>query len=268
MLSLGIINIYWYGFFIVSGILLAIFLAIKLSSYYEIKKDNIIDLSFWAIAGGIIGARLYHVFIEWSYYKSNIFKIIAIWQGGLAIHGALIGGLIAFIIFTKKNKINIWPLIHISLPGIALAQSIGRWGNYFNQELFGKPTNLSWGIPISENYRLIEFYNENFFHPTFLYESIGNFIIFIILFFLIIYFIKNNKIILLKKRGLNYIKILPLAFYLILYSILRFYLEYVRIDQTTVFLNIRLPQIVSIFIILLAILLLLLPKFSKDDIIK
>ena len=249
LITIGPIHIYWYGFFIILGALAAIFITLKLADYYKIKKETIIDLAFWLIIGGIIGARLYHILLELQYYLSSPIDAIKIWQGGLAIHGAILAGIIIIWRFSKKHQYNFWLLSSIIVPGLALAQAIGRWGNYFNQELFGKPTNLPWGIPIDLANRPIEYISNEFFHPAFLYESIGNLLIFFILISIHIWIIRKNK----KK---NYSYFLPLTSYFLLYSILRFFIEFIRIDPTYVILGLRFPQIISLLIIFFSIIFL------------
>jgi len=251
IISLGPINIYWYGIFIVSGIIASILTIFKLSSYYKVSKDAIIDTAFWIIINGIIGARLYHVFLELPYYLENPLDIFKLWQGGLAIHGSLLFGSITAWILTKKNNLNFWQLAAISAPGLALAQAIGRWGNYFNQELYGKPTSLPWAIPIESSNRVSGFFNYSYFHPTFLYESLGNFTIFLILIFC-------HKIIIKKQKYENKYYIIISFIYLILYSILRFSLEFIRIDKTPEMFGLRFPQIVSLLIILFSVVFLAL----------
>lgn len=240
MVSIGPINIYWYSFFIIVGIVLAIAIAIKLGSYYDIKKEKIIDLSFWLVIFGIIGARLYDVLLELPYYLGHPIQIFEIWKGGLAIHGAILAGLITVYVFSKKNKIGFFKLCSIIVPGLSLSLAIGRWGNFFNQELFGLPTNVAWGIYISPINRAAEYIDVNFFHPTFLYESVGSFIIFILLILLHV----------LKIKGKNISFVFIVFIYLILYSILRFSLEFVRIDYAPEIFGLRWPQITSLFIIL------------------
>ena len=176
-ISVGSINIYWYGFFVVLGIIMAIAIAAKLASYYQIKKDTIFDLSFWLIIFGLLGARIYHVFLELPFYLKQPLDIFKIWNGGLAIHGGILVGVIVLYFYIKKYRINFWQISAIAVPGLALGQAIGRWGNYFNQELFGKATNLSWGIPIDIVNRPFEYLNYEYFQPTFLYESIGSLLI-------------------------------------------------------------------------------------------
>ena len=259
LISLGPINIYWYGFFIVLGTLTAIFITLKLADYYKIKKETIIDLAFWLIINGVIGARLYHILLELQYYLSNPLDVIKIWQGGLAIHGAILAGIIVIWRFSKKHQYNFWLLSSIIVPGLALAQAIGRWGNYFNQELFGKPTNLPWGIPIDLANRPIEYISNEFFHPAFLYESIGNLLIFFILISIHIWIIRKNK-----KKNYSYFLArqslgdggLLLTSYFLLYSILRFFIEFIRLDPTYVILGLRFPQIVSLLIIFASIIFL------------
>ncbi len=250
--SFGPFHIYWYGLFMVSSIIIALLITIKLASYYKILSDTIIDLGFWIILSGLAGARLYDCFLNFSYYQKNPLDIFKIYQGGLAIHGALIGGLAAGLIFinnyAKKNNLNfkdeLWKLLAIIAPGLALGQALGRWGNYFNQELFGLPTNLPWGIPINILNRPINYTTSNFFHPTFLYESLGNLIIFSILLSSQIYLIKKNK-----QNYKNYVIIV--SAYFILYSILRFSLEFIKIDETPVMFGWRWPQIISLAIIII-----------------
>lgn len=257
LFSFGPFSIYWYGFFIVIGASLAIVIALKISPYYNLKKETVIDLAFWLIVGGIIGARIYHVVLESSYYLKYPLDIFKIWQGGLAIHGAIIAGLIIIWLFTKKYNLNFWLTAAIIIPGLALAQAIGRWGNYFNQELFGWPTTLPWGIPIDILKRPAEYISSEFFHPTFLYESIGNFLIFLILIFFHLWIIKN-------RQFKNYIYCRLSTIYLILYSTLRFSLEFIRVDETLIFLSLRFPQITSLVIILLTFALLIY-KMRKDN---
>ncbi|KKQ53898.1 MAG: Prolipoprotein diacylglyceryl transferase [Candidatus Falkowbacteria bacterium GW2011_GWC2_38_22] len=239
LINIGPIKIYWYGFFIVSGILLGMIVIFKLADKYKVSKETIIDSVFYLIIAGIIGARAYHVLLEPSYYFANPLSVFKVWEGGLAIHGAIIAGLITTWFFAKKYCLDLWQLFAIYVPGLALGQAIGRWGNYFNQELYGTPTSLPWGIPIEPINRVNNYFDMYFFHPTFLYESIGSLLIFAILIYL------HSWI--LKKEKPNY-KIIVYS-YLFLYSILRFSLEFIRIDPTPEFIGLRWPQIISLIII-------------------
>ena len=235
LFSIGPINIYWYGLFIVLGVLAAIGVAIYLAKLHGIKSEIILDLAVWLIVGGVMGARIYDVFLELPYFLTNPLDIFKIWQGGLAIHGAIIGGALALWLFAKKYQRDFWQLASIAITALPLGQAIGRWGNYFNQELFGYPTNLAWGIPIDLAHRPWQYLNYEYFHPTFLYESLGNLIIFIILFTLHI-----KKVMSCELRVTSY---------LFMYSILRFTIEFIRLDATPAFLGLRFPQLISLLVI-------------------
>jgi phosphatidylglycerol:prolipoprotein diacylglycerol transferase len=256
------IDIYWYGLFIVSGIIAGLVTALVLAHFYKVSQDVIFDLVFWMVISGIVGARLYHVMLEFKYYLANPLDIIKVWQGGLAIHGGIIAGIIVIIIYAWKKNIfteekapslrNFWLITAIAAPAVALAQAIGRWGNYFNQELFGKPTDLAWGIPIDFIHKPTQFLSFKYFHPTFLYESLGSLLIFLILIGLHAWYLKS------KKKSYEFI----LITYAILYSLLRFTTEIIRIDPTPQIFGLRFPQIISIFIIIVA-LVLTIPKIRS-----
>jgi phosphatidylglycerol:prolipoprotein diacylglycerol transferase len=246
LISFGPITIYWYGLFFVLGIISALFLILKLAKIFKVDSEKIWDLGFYLVFFGLIGARIYEIFLEAPYYFSHPEQIIKVWEGGLAIHGGIIAGLITLIWFVKKNNLEFWKMAAIITPGLALGQAIGRFGNWFNQELFGKPTNLPWGIPIEIGFRPLQYINNNFFHPTFIYESLG--LIFITI--LLVY-------ILLKKKGeikkAFFIKIT--AVYLGLSAALRFLLEFIKADEAPTILGWRWPQLFTLFIILIAIII-------------
>jgi len=249
LISLGPINIYWYGVSIVLGILSAIAVAIYLAKPYNLKPETIIDLAAWLIIGGLVGARLYDIGLEWQYYSAQPLDILKVWQGGLAIHGAIIGGLIALWLYAKKYQQNFWQLAAIVATSLPLAQAVGRWGNYFNQELFGYPANLPWGIPIDLIHRPFGYLNFEYFQPTFLYESLGNLIIFIILIFFHFH-----------KRATSYE--LQVTSYLFMYSSLRFTTEFFRLDATPVIFGLRFPQLISLLIIIFCLIYFIV-KFSR-----
>ncbi len=270
LFSFGLIKIHWYGFFIVLGIISGINISLFLAFKYCLKKEKIIDMSFWFIICGLLGARLYHVLIEFSYYKHNIGNIFKIWQGGLAIHGGIIGGIAVLCYFSRKHinyfslqhfnkdlakREKFWFLASIVVPAIALGQAIGRWGNYFNQELFGYPTSLPWGIPIDPINRPLNYFSYSFFHPTFLYESLGDFLIFVFLLFFHVWIIKNKKSL--------YYNFLLVLFYLFFYSLLRFGIEFIRIDPSFEFCFLRFPQIVSILLMIISVILFFQNRKNK-----
>ncbi len=256
LLSFGHLHIYWYGLFMVLGIITALGVSLKLARYYKVANETIFDLSFWLIISSLLGARLYDVFLNFSYYLNSPLEILKIWRGGLAIHGAIIAGLITVYFFSKKQKISFWKLTAIITPGLALGQAIGRWGNYFNQELFGLPTTKPWGIPISLLNRPADYVTSRFFQPTFLYESLGCLLIFIVLIGINRLLIKKN---LLNRRHF----ILLTSFYMILYSILRFFLEFIKIDATPTLFGLRWPQIVSLLIVSVSVILLILNRHDN-----
>lgn len=254
IISFGWAQIYWYGLFIVLGVLAALTVAMKLAKKIGLSPSKIFDMAFWLIISGILGARIYHVFLEWGYYHRHFWDIFKLWQGGLAIHGALLAGILMVIFFARREKISFWKLTAVMAPGIALGQAIGRWGNYFNQELFGKPTDLPWGIPISLMNRPDRYLGSDYFHPTFLYESLGNLAIFFLLLYLFNRIVKNKKE--------NYKMILLV--YVLAYSALRFTMEFIRTDQTLLFLGFRWPQIFSLLIIITALVLMFFPKKKPE----
>ncbi|MEI8360715.1 MAG: prolipoprotein diacylglyceryl transferase [bacterium] len=242
--SLGPVSIYWYGLMLVIGIISGLYVTVQLGQKHNIKKDTILDLAFYLVLFSILGARIYDIFLELPYYIANPIAIFKIWQGGLAIHGALIGGGLTIYWFTKKYKQSFIKFLAVVTPGLALGQAIGRWGNYFNQELFGLPTNLPWGIPINLNMRPSLFNNSEYFHPTFLYESLGNLLIFVGLYYFV------NKLSANKNRSERYLNYRFIFLgYLLAYSVLRFFLEFIRIDFAPNLFGLRWPQIMSLIIV-------------------
>ena len=165
------IDVMWYGILMATGMILGTYLALKEAERVGISEDDVLNLAIFAIPAGVLGARLYYVIFNWGFYSQNPSQILNFRGGGMAIHGALIGGILAGLIYTKLKKINFFKMADIALIGMPLAQAIGRWGNYINGEAHGGPTNLPWGIMV-DGVKV---------HPTFLYESIWDFRIFIFL---------------------------------------------------------------------------------------
>ena len=180
--------------------------------------------------------------LNYNFYWRFPTEILAIRHGGISIHGAMIGGFIGLCIFAKRHNISLSKLCDVSVIGLSLAQSIGRWGNFFNSEAFGLPTELPWKLYIQPQYRPIPYQDYQFFHPTFLYESILNFLIFVIL----IVLLKSKK---LKSGNLALI-------YLIIYSTIRILIESIRLDSVMFILGIPVATIVSLCIILISIILI------------
>ena len=185
-LDLGIIQIYWYTVILFVAFLLGGTIAIKRAKKEGIEEEFMINYFFYLIPISIIGARLYYVLFNLDYYSRNVLEIFQIWEGGLAIHGGLILGLIFTIIYAKKNKINILKLFDIMVISLILGQAIGRWGNFMNSEAFGPATNLETLTNLHIPSFIIDgmYINGVYYHPTFLYESLWCLIGFV---FLLIY---------------------------------------------------------------------------------
>ncbi len=262
LFEIGFFKIHWYGLLMVIAIFIGIFIAVKLAKHYGFSKDNIYDLVFYLVIFSILGARIYAVLLFPSYYSQYPLEIFQVWKGGLAIHGAILGGIITLYYYTKRKKQSFWMWADILVVPLALGQAIGRWGNYFNQELFGRPTSLPWGIPIDAFYRGSAFLKYEFFHPTFLYESILNLLVFIILLSLHIYKIKKNRHPERAERveGSHFKQQTGsiVLLYLVFYSLVRIIMEQFRIDETPEFFGIRFPILVSAGVIMAAISILLL----------
>tara|TARA_B100000900_G_scaffold368801_1_gene346247 strand:- start:343 stop:1236 length:894 start_codon:yes stop_codon:yes gene_type:complete len=258
-LDLGFLTIRWYGLLISLSVVIGLFISKKLANSRNINPENISEILPSLIIFSIIGARAYYVIFEWRQYSGNNFfssvdlfdktiqipSFLAIWQGGIAIHGGLIGGFLSILFFCKSKNIHLKTFIDILIPSVILGQSIGRWGNFFNNEAFGIPTNLPWKLFIPVQNRPIEFINFQFFHPTFLYESLWNFLIFILL---ITIFYKQNHNNSVRPGFIS-------CLYLIGYSFGRFWIEGLRIDPLCIgglppFCNggLRIAQFMSIFL--------------------
>ncbi|MBB6217016.1 prolipoprotein diacylglyceryl transferase [Anaerosolibacter carboniphilus] len=200
------LSIRWYGILISLGIVLATLLAIHRAKKENINEERILDLVLITVPSAIIGARLYYVIFNWSYYQGDFFRMINIREGGLAIHGGVIAGIIVGYFFCKYHKLEFWKIADIVAPSIILGQAIGRWGNYVNQEAYGGPTDLPWGIVVDGTK----------VHPTFLYESLWNFMVCVFL----LWYDRRKKF-----QGEL------LLLYGILYSVARFFIEGLRTDS-------------------------------------
>lgn len=241
--SLGPIQIHWYGVIIGVGIALALFLAMREGERRGLHKDIFPDLMLWAIPIAIISARIYYVAFEWDYYSQNPGDIIKIWNGGIAIHGALIGSVITAIVFSRKKNISFWKLADIAAPSIILGQAIGRWGNFINQEAHGGEVTRSFleGLFLPE-FIINQMYIDGvYYHPTFLYESIWNIVGFVLL---------------MSLRRVNLRQGEIFLSYVIWYSIGRFFVEGMRTDSLMLTESLRIAQTISIALIVLAVALI------------
>lgn len=236
------IQIYWYAIFIVLAIILAIIFLKRDNNKYGIKFENIIEVAIFVIPISIICARLYYIIFKLGYYIQNPIKIFEIRNGGLAIYGGIIGGVIAIYVYCKKKNIKLISFLDYIVPYLALGQAIGRWGNFVNVEAYGTQTTSLLRMGIFENGKYIEV------HPTFLYESIVDFSI-----FLILYIFRNNK----KIEGkITYI-------YLISYSFFRFWIELLRTDSLMIG-NIRVSAIFSIILFIIGMIGVLHDKTKNN----
>ena len=216
--QLGPLAIRWYGILIATGVLLGTTLAHREAIRRGQDPDRILNAIVLTVLFGLLGGRLYYVLFYWEYYGANPGKIFAVWEGGLAIHGGLIVGAVAAIVYCRYARLSIPVTLDIMAPGVAIGQAIGRWGNFFNQEAFGVPTDLPWKLYIDPAHRPPWLASFEYFHPTFLYESLWNFLVFAILWFG------------LRKRLQGKPGALTLC-YLGLYSIGRYFVEGLRIDS-------------------------------------
>jgi len=219
--SLFGVEIRWYALFFLAGVIAAILLTRFLASKLGLSPDWVLDAAPWIVVATIVGARLYYVLLRFDYFSIHPWEAVNIRLGGLSFHGALVAGLVTFVILCRIQGQSIISWSDAAMPGVALAQSIGRWGNWANQEAFGGPTSLPWGLAIDAAHRPAEFANAVRFHPTCLYESL---------------FDLANAVILawiaLKvptSKALRHGDVLGV--YLINYGIGRFLIERLRVDS-------------------------------------
>jgi phosphatidylglycerol:prolipoprotein diacylglycerol transferase len=180
-IQIGPLSIRWYGLFTAAAIVVALWLLDRQSRVEGLRTEDVMGAAVWSAVSGYIGARLYEVVFSWSYYSRHLAKIPAVWEGGLAIHGGLIVGGIVGAIVARRRGLPVLRTLDLVAPAGALAQAIGRWGNFFNEEAFGAPTDLPWGLYISPEHRPLAYKAVERFHPTFLYESLWDLAMFAVL---------------------------------------------------------------------------------------
>ncbi|AOX04527.1 prolipoprotein diacylglyceryl transferase [Moorena producens PAL-8-15-08-1] len=243
IVELGPVTIRWYGLLIASAVLIGVSLSQYLAKSRNVNPDLLGDLAIWLVISAIPGARLYYVLFQWEQYAQRPDQIIAIWNGGIAIHGAILGGILAAIIFARLNKLSVWLLVDLVVPSLILGQAIGRWGNFFNSEAFGAPTDLPWKLYIPPLQRPPGFQNFDYFHPTFLYESVWNLLVFGLLMTL---FFRD-----LRRKP--HLKVGTMALvYMVAYSTGRFWIEALRMDSLMLG-PLRIAQVVSLVAIALGV---------------
>lgn len=248
--NLGPLSVRWYGIIIAVGILLGYFVAQRALVKAGLHKDTLVDIIFYSALFGFIAARIYFVIFQWPYYAENPSEIIKIWHGGIAIHGGLIGGFLAGVIVCKVKNLNPFQIGDIVAPSIILAQGIGRWGNFMNHEAHGGPVSRDFLEQLHLPNFIIEnmYINGQYYHPTFLYESIWDVAGFIIL-------VNIRKHL---KLGETFF------LYLTWYSIGRFFIEGLRTDSLMLTSNIRVAQLVSILLILISISLIVYRRIKYN----
>ena len=220
-LPLGPLTLRWYGLLIATAVLIGLYLSSWLAKQRKLENGLISDLLPLLVLFSVVGARIYYVAFEWRNYAGSPLKALAIWEGGIAIHGALIAGTLTLILFCRWRRQPFWDVLDVLVPSVALGQAIGRWGNFFNSEAFGVPTDLPWKLFIPTSSRPLLYSDSEFFHPTFLYESIWNLLLFIVL-------------IAVFRTGIKRSGSVPAGamscLYLIGYSLGRVWIEGLRID--------------------------------------
>lgn len=237
-MQIGSLAVRWYGLMIATGVMLGTTLAHREAIRRGQDPDKLLNLIVVSVLTALVGARAYYVLFNWDYYGGQPAKIVAIWEGGLAIHGGLLAGAVATILYCRWAEVSVPVTTDIMAPGVAIGQAIGRWGNFFNQEAFGVPTDLPWRLYIDPYHRPPHLKSFDYFHPTFLYESLWNFLVFGVLWFG------------LRKRLQGRPGALTLC-YLGLYSVGRFFVEGLRIDSLMLG-NLRAAQVVSLVLIVAA----------------
>ncbi|EAD9031227.1 TPA: prolipoprotein diacylglyceryl transferase [Listeria monocytogenes] len=238
-IQIGSISVKWYGVIIASAVVIALLLALSEANKRKMDKEIIVDLLIWAIPISIISARIYYVIFEWDFYKNNLGEIVKIWHGGIAIYGALIGAVLTAIIFSRIKKISFWQLADVVAPSLIIAQAIGRWGNFMNQEAHGAETTRSFLESLHlPDFIINQMYIDGaYYQPTFLYESLWN-----VLGFIVLLIIRRTKI----RRGELFLG------YVIWYSFGRFFIEGMRTDSL-MWGDFRVSQVLSLLLIVLSI---------------
>ena len=244
-IDLGFIKIYWYSITMFLGVLLGIIVAYVEIKRKKIDSDKFANMAFYAILFGFIGARIYYVLFNLDYYLSDPLEIVKVWNGGLAIHGGIIGAVLAIYIYCKKHEWSLIQMLDICAPAIIIGQVIGRWGNFFNSEAHGGIVTREFleGLHLPNFIINGMFINGNYYHPTLLYESLLNLICFVVLMILR----KNKKIRLGTISGI----------YLMWYSVVRFFVESLRTDSLMLG-SLKMAQVISIALFLLGLLLVIL----------
>jgi phosphatidylglycerol---prolipoprotein diacylglyceryl transferase len=249
----SLLYVRYYGIIIMSGVVVAAIMSARRAKQYGMDPETVWDMVTWAVIGGVIGARIWHILtpspalveqgITTMYYLTHPLEALAIWNGGLGIVGAVIGGALTVFIYLRFKKQSFLTWVDIIAPGLILAQAIGRWGNFINEELYGAPTNLPWALYIDPAHRLPQFADIAYYHPTFFYESLLNLIGMGLMIWLSMRYFEK-----LKPGDIFLV-------YLIYYPIVRILMEMLRLDSSTVAgFNINQALMVPVFVLAAATL--------------
>lgn len=251
-LQLGPFAIRWYGVLIATGAIIGVWLALREAQKRQIMADDIIDLVLWGVPFALIGARLYYVIFQWSFYAQYPSEIIKIWHGGIAIYGGLIAALLVTIVFTQKRQLPIWLVLDIAAPSLLVGQIVGRWGNFMNQEAYGAITSASFlqGLHLPDFVIQQMLINGHYRQPTFLYESVWNLIGLIILLTL-----RHRPK--LFKQGEVFLS------YVLWYSLGRFFVEGMRTDSLY-WGALRVSQVLSVVLFIGALLVVIYRRRQGD----
>lgn len=258
-------KIYFYGILIMIGALAATWLASVRAKEYGYDSDAAWDILPWALVGGIAGARIWHILtppasmvaqgITTGYYLTHPLEMLNLRNGGLGIPGAVIGGFLAVYLYSRRKDWSVLRWADIIAPGLALAQGIGRWGNFFNQELYGKPTDLPWKLYIAPAKRLPEFQNVAYYHPLFFYEFIWN-------------LLNMGVLIWVSRRFRNWLRTGDVfLIYLIFYGIGRFLLEFLRLDPSPVAGVDANQTLMGVVVVVSSVALVLRHRFSPPQVL-
>lgn len=219
--AIGSIEIRWYALFIVTGIVLAVGLAVWLANQRGLDGEILLDVAPIVVLAAIAGARLYYVMLEWDRFQDDLMGAINIRGGGLSIHGAIVAGVLAAWLLLRNKEGTIWQWFDVMVPALALGQAIGRWGNWANQEAFGTPTSLPWAVTIDPSRRPAGYEQYSTFHPTFLYESLFSFLLCTALVLLVLH----------QERFRWFRPGMAFGLYLVGYGVVRLILESIRTDS-------------------------------------
>ena len=248
-LDLGPLTLRGYGLMIALGVLAAVWLTAKRFTDRSLSADHAAGIAMWGVPAGIIGARFYHVITDWGRFSGNWGEAFKIWKGGLGILGGVIVGYLAAMIYCKRANLDLRTVMDVAAPSIPLAQMIGRWGNWFNQELYGRPSELPWALEIDPENRPVQHLEQATFHPTFLYESLWNLMVVLVL-------IKIDR---MKRLTAGMLFIV----YFALYSIGRIWVEALRIDEATKIAGLRVNIWVFSLLLLLSLGLLFKVEWKR-----